>query len=46
MSAILSSNYAFFIIIAYVIFTVTLSGITLYSMIKLHNIKRKLKHVS
>ncbi|MCH9852476.1 MAG: heme exporter protein CcmD [Alphaproteobacteria bacterium] len=45
MSAFLSGNYGFFIISAYLIFAVTLSGITLYSLLKLRNIKRKLNRV-
>ncbi len=42
MSALLNGNYTFFIISAYLIFTVTLSGITLYSLLKLRNIKRQI----
>ena len=45
MSALLNGNYAIFIISAYLIFTITLSGITLYSLLKLRNIKRKLNRV-
>ncbi|MCH9844690.1 MAG: heme exporter protein CcmD [Alphaproteobacteria bacterium] len=42
MSALLNGNYGFFIISAYLIFTVTLSFITLYSLLKLRHIKRQI----